>query len=425
VPHDPDVPGLESLTRPEALRHALGAVVPEAAGGATLSCDYVRWKPGQSAVAQVSIRHGDARRVALARACRRDAYAAALEKARASLRGGGTAPLVAGDGGSAVIVTPFPHDRAIPALRFLLDPDKLKRLIQAAVPGYAARGLRVKATGTELAIRSYSPERRCVVRGDLNLRGEDGAKAREVVWARMHDDDTPRHAFALLRALHAAADSGAPAPAPRGYDAEHRVLVVSDVPGASLEAAPDEAGFAAAGVALARIHSTRHRPERLRDAGVDLAEARELAARLFACGVAEAALLQAVARKLWETRPSAGDSACLHGDFHPGQALAHAGLVHVVDFDECGTGDPAIDLGWFVAHLPGLRRAGVFGDGAAAALERAFLESYAGAGGAVVRAGSLAWHRDLALLRMALSSVKHLEAGWPETVRALVGHVVA
>ena len=52
--------------------------------------------------------------------------------------------------------------------------------------------------------------------------------------------------------------------------------------------------------------------------------------------------------------------ATIHGDFYHDQVLVHDGRVSVVDFDLYAWGDPALDIGNFVAHLTelGLRTAG-------------------------------------------------------------------
>jgi aminoglycoside phosphotransferase (APT) family kinase protein len=44
-------------------------------------------------------------------------------------------------------------------------------------------------------------------------------------------------------------------------------------------------------------------------------------------------------------------SASLHRDFYPDQLIEHEGQVTLLDLDLCATGDPALDIGNFVAHL--------------------------------------------------------------------------
>jgi len=47
----------------------------------------------------------------------------------------------------------------------------------------------------------------------------------------------------------------------------------------------------------------------------------------------------------------AGQVATVHRDFHPGQLLCEAHRMHLLDLDLCALGDPALDVGNFVAHL--------------------------------------------------------------------------
>ena len=46
-----------------------------------------------------------------------------------------------------------------------------------------------------------------------------------------------------------------------------------------------------------------------------------------------------------------GQMVSVHRDFHPGQLLREAGRMHLLDLDLCALGDPALDVGNFIAHL--------------------------------------------------------------------------
>ncbi len=66
----------------------------------------------------------------------------------------------------------------------------------------------------------------------------------------------------------------------------------------------------------------------------------------------------------------------IHRDFHPAQVLCHDDQITILDFDLAAHGDPAIDVGNFIAHLKesAIRR---FGDGNAMTHhEQAFLATY-------------------------------------------------
>ena len=95
-------------------------------------------------------------------------------------------------------------------------------------------------------------------------------------------------------------------------------------------------------------------------------------------------------------------TALTHGDFGAGQLLWERGRLVVLDFDKCGRGDPALDLGNFTAQL---RRRALL-DGLAAPVETMrdlLLDVYAHeAGDADDRddlAARVAWYEQIVLLR--------------------------
>jgi aminoglycoside phosphotransferase (APT) family kinase protein len=83
----------------------------------------------------------------------------------------------------------------------------------------------------------------------------------------------------------------------------------------------------------------------------------------------------------------------VHGDCKPSQFHVAPSTTWLLDFDNCGLGDPAFDVGTFLATL---RQRGQQD------LERSFLEAYAG--GAVDRdlEHRVRWHQSVALLRKSM-----------------------
>ena len=60
--------------------------------------------------------------------------------------------------------------------------------------------------------------------------------------------------------------------------------------------------------------------------------------------------INAACRQLAETLPKT-KAVCIHRDFYPDQTLVDGDQLHLLDFDLLCMGDPAIDVGNYLAHL--------------------------------------------------------------------------
>jgi aminoglycoside phosphotransferase (APT) family kinase protein len=426
VPPDRELPSLREALDPEAMRARFLSLDPGIPEVREVAIAYARYKPGLSCVIQYHVRSADGERILLGRVCPEADFESLAAKAAATLRpapGAGRIVHLLPD--LKVVLTAFPHDRAVKGMRQVLEPDKLKRILHRVVARYDPARRWVSGSHSRLDLVTYKPERRCLVRCDLGVRDrESGEIRRETIYARIYNDATGRRVFDLLKALHgggAFGRDGAPVPAPLGYDPEHRILFFGPVPGRPIagRCGAEELADAVekAGEFLARLHAAAVEVPRLHHPAPLLSEARQTAERLAAAGVDESEdLLHAIRRLRQSQPPSASGLACLHGDFHPGQILVEGESFHCVDFDETGMGEAAFDVGYFIAHLRRLVRLRLLDEDAESLAAGRFLAGYARRG-ALPAPEAWAWHRDLTLLRMALSSLKHLEAGWPETIR--------
>jgi hypothetical protein len=206
---------------------------------------------------------------------------------------------------------------------------------------------------------------------------------------------------------------------PAGHLPEWRVVVQEAVTGTALDglvagrSAPQEralAGVRSAGQALAELHALppvtcRRRPE--------LAELHRFETRAAGVTVldphfaAAAALLADRLRQRHEGLPPARVGP-VHGDCKPSQFLLGGGRVHLLDLDHYGMGDQTGDVGTFIATLRQLAvRRRLAGRGSAidlAPLERAFLDGYRAAAGAVLDPDlqRIRWQVAVALERKAL-----------------------
>lgn len=165
-----------------------------------------------------------------------------------------------------------------------------------------------------------------------------------------------RHTPALHRTL--AAEATVCVPRVLGEFPEQGLWLQERIAGRTLTdllaPAGDPAPFAAAGAALARLHASRAaapRTWRLADEAAVLADALaraaaarpDLAPRLGALGAALAPRLAAL--------PPAASPVLLHRDFYPDQALWDGARLTLIDLDLHASGDAAIDVANFLAHV--------------------------------------------------------------------------
>ena len=283
-------------------------------------------------------------------------------------------------------VSVAPVDAAFPQLVRLHDrPHVLERLRASG----AAPELGPAAPGdvTVHTVR-YRPGQRHVLRIGLG----PGAPA----WfAKAYRDETGRHAVAAAArttaALSAAGGAGVAASSGTGaYLAGDRVAVWPEVPGLTLaellalaeptahDAVRDLDGLLRiAGSALRCLHDTapsaglRTCPDALAHVATTLRTAAVVDALLPVVG---ARLRGGVARAL-DLLTGLPDEAPtpVHGDYKCDNLLAGSAGVHLLDFDRSGCGDPAADIGNFLADL----RWHAHGDAAVTgALQEAFLGGY-------------------------------------------------
>jgi aminoglycoside phosphotransferase (APT) family kinase protein len=95
------------------------------------------------------------------------------------------------------------------------------------------------------------------------------------------------------------------------------------------------------------------------------------------------------------------DLCVIHGDFKPDQLLVHEGRTSLVDLDRAGRGDPAVDVGNFMAALR--KQAVINGYANFPALADAFYEGYFARRPNAAAAKRARAFQSVALVRMALA----------------------
>lgn len=259
------------------------------------------------------------------------------------------------------------------ALARALDRGRMKIAISAA------RGTDIRLDPPEL-LRNR-PGRRALIA----YRGETGAGQPFEAYGKLRVKGFDRRTPALHRHLRAAGLSGETAvPEVLGQLPEANIWLQERVDGRVLSdllrPGADSAPAAAAGRALARLHTTSP-PENapqwtLED---ELTVMRDALTRAAAAHLHLRDPLARLTRDLGDKVRSLPPAPVtgIHRDYYPDQVIVAANRTWLLDLDLYGVGDPTIDVANFIAHLHEMelrhwRRPGVL-----KAHEVAFLQGYA------------------------------------------------
>lgn len=269
-------------------------------------------------------------------------------------------------------------DEALPGMRLAQRPE----LLLPAV----AQGLDVSPQGVDIAavdLLRHRLGKRCVYR----LRFTRGANADRrwpdsiIVKLYKSRGDLGERVCGVMDALWRRGlgeEGGVRVPRPIAYHPELRALLMQDVEAQPLHELSGDAfmdGVGAAGRALAMLHASPVRvPNRhtATEAIGSIVEWTELASRVAP------ALAPSIGRAFARARTAlagsrAARSTLVHRDYHERQVLIRGPETVLIDFDTLSFGDPAIDVGNFLAHL---RVAALRMNGDSADLETAFLSAY-------------------------------------------------
>jgi aminoglycoside phosphotransferase len=254
----------------------------------------------------------------------------------------GVMTIPVGDSAGAVAVWLYPSDPALPALRTVTDTASTALVLD---------GLGISATPTEVAVVSYRPGRRAVIRVDaegfrLFLKVVEPGKAESI--AERHE---------LFRS------SGLPVPRPLGWSSDG-VIGMSGLPGIEAQSAVDRIVDQAAFLdqleflctlleAVPAVNTARPSLYNRLDWYLERLTERlpDDAARISQVGAA-------IARRGAEGYGFEFTPVTIHGDLHLGQLFidpeAPSEIAGMLDIDTAGVGDPADDAGAFYAHLVAL-----------------------------------------------------------------------
>ena len=262
--------------------------------------------------------------------------------------GEGRAYLVPGGG---CLVEFFPATWRLPGLAFATDPRKMAELLTDGSSDAVADEVSVEM------IR-YRPDRSCVLRYEIGPSGSGGALFGKVyrpggralrIWQKLvtFHDQGPALGIAV--------------PRPVRLVEEWSLVLMGAVPGDRFKdmlrrsETSDELRRAveAAARGLAAFQRLRLDTDEVRTLPTAAAELGKRTARLAEIAPAAARSadpLVAQVRELAERSPPPALST-IHGDFKPSQIFVQGDRLSVVDLDRACRGDPAVDVGSFLAVL--------------------------------------------------------------------------
>ncbi len=404
---DARLPFLATVCSPAAMTPVFNdRVLPHSHPGEVaddVTVEHISYTPGTSCVVLYAIRTGPADncqpRWALA------TFIADKGRDANGVGAAGSVPLPEYGG----LVEFFPVDAGLPSLLGALSPDEIGPLLVTLGLADAAQ-LSHPTEGLTIEVLRYTPRTRCVVRYELD--DPTNTTPRELIGKVYRSGKRAAEAWRAQSALYASSSSTIRFPKPLALVEARCLVLMEKVAGDSMRdrlladtGPPAEELVGLAASALASFHQLELRSERSPSIGTEVAALRKHIERLE---VVAPDLARRAAQLLHKVSAAAercksGPPSPLHGDYTPSQLILGAASITIVDFDRVGFGDPAVDVGTFMAKL---RRDAVLSDRAhLRRLPAVFLETYAARRTDDVAQRAIVM-QSLVLTRIALSRLR-------------------
>lgn len=265
-----------------------------------------------------------------------------------------------------------------------LHSDTALPHLVAALTGDVAGPLIKAQTALSLtappALYRHKPGKRAMIRYECHTR--DGRQ--RTLLGKMRSKGRDLQAPVLHTAFRAAGlDEQGPVGVPRVVDIPNdwNMWFMEKVPGICLRDLQEDRQtdtFERSGAALGHLHRCGVVPEKV---WTHAQEMNVLTTALEKAGTVsprQYQRLQALVKGAGQVIDALPDQplACIHRDFYPDQVLVHADQIWFVDLDLVALGDPAIDVGNFLAHLAEYAMRTTGSAKASRWLEAAFLRGY-------------------------------------------------
>jgi aminoglycoside phosphotransferase (APT) family kinase protein len=302
-------------------------------------------------------------------------------------------------------IIPARRDRTLRALRYLFDPRRRPKFLRKLLGRQAAEAV------TGMTILRYKPDRRLVAR----LDGTDGPLAALKIVARA----------AFPQALAGATGSETLGGAQLvGADGDRCAIATQWIEGqvlcpANTTGSAHVEAVMATGRALATLHACGRRSSFRASPDGERRDLKEIVSDLSVLDPDLGAVAGGVAARLGQALER-HDHPCtlIHGDFSADQVVMRKGEPVILDWDRATLGDPAMDLGSFLARLDAQVIKGEFSADQAGAMADALVAGYAGTSGAAPP--GIALRQAHGLLMLATEPFRSRDPHWPARTAALL-----
>jgi streptomycin 6-kinase len=407
VRRDRAIPGLAVLLDSHALLTELQAIVPAAKLG-DAQITYVKYRPGSSCLVGYRIEVAGSLVELYAEAVHSKVQVKQRTNAVRSTTPGpfGLGPLILPK--YSISLAAFPDDNKLRGLKWLSGAETRRQLMRELLPDHPDYW-----TGSLQALR-YWPQRRYVAQ----LLATTGEMAVLKFYSKSRYQ-VPRangQAFAARGPLRLARQLGR-------LDS-HCVLALEWLTGRVLrDALTEPSDFQAPnsiGAALAALHCQTPGSLRRLNAEAERSRLVQVASHIgFLCPrLAEQA--SDLAGQLSTHLAQEPTTLCpIHNDFHARQVLLEADAVAILDLDEAGWGDPAVDVGNFIAHLELDVLRGEMHRGRVELMSNALIESYCTETGRLLPSVTIL-HVAARLFRRLPIHFRYHVPNWPELTELML-----
>ena len=401
VARETDLPGMALLLDSDRLRIAFGHAWPEDRLE-RLANTYLNYKPAVRCLAGYTGATATGPLLLHAKAFTSGEYTQIPRAADARDETTASAPCLLDD--LRIGVWRFPEDRRLAGLSVLASPERRAHWLRKRVPDELA------LSGSRLETLRYKPERRYV--GKLT---SDHAEA----LAKVYDPWDFENAWRAAKAVQTwTARDPLQLSHPLGRSKGRGIIVSRWLEGQPLDAEALGAEsqthrLREVGAALAEFHGqapgTLARVSREDEALAVLAAANSAA---WLCPDLAHALRRLALQVAAELLAEPTELRPIHGDFSADQVVLGVNGIGIIDYDQTRLGDPAADLGSFIARLEWNEACGSLPAGRAQQIAESLIEGYCGQTRSS-QPSQTNVYVAAGLLRLAPQSFRSRLADWP------------
>jgi len=318
-----------------------------------------------------------------------------------------------------ILLCAFPYDPLMLWLGDTLDESFMAERLNLI---WSHRNVVVQEVKTELL--SYTPRLRAVFLYRIHLEDKKtGNRCWKNLIGKTSSYKIPEILFADLWSLWKTCGRKVGIPRPEGYLSDPPLLLQERVPGERLGDLLSLPSFQGSLLQTARsiadIHRARIPLNKMRDPLRETQSLRRWSIVLQNIRTDLARRIQTLQESLLkEMELRTAVTGTVHGDFHPTNVLVDGEKVYLIDFDQMAYGDPAADIGRFLAsfRISSLRK---FGDlYSLQGASETFLQEYLSAGSGDV--SQIRMFESSSLITTAASAFRVQRQGWEKEVLLLL-----